>query len=261
MGDWEHWPWNAHTPAGAVGPDPKMIPLPRTMDARVMRALNYANGIAGRGQDYVFGGGHGGWNYGGPFDCSGFVSAILHFGLGVLGFPQSTYGLIPGHNGLLGGPGRFVTGYTRNTGDPHQSHTFISINGQQFESGGQRPEPNGAGRTSRSTAGFTPWHPPGFDRGGVVGRDFARPSFRDVIPVLARRGEAIVTPEQMAAGAGGMVFNFPNYVGDKRELQRTIVDALADYEKRNGRTGATPPDERTIPRGHPAHPPRAGRVR
>jgi hypothetical protein len=237
MGDWEHWPWNAHTPAGAVGPDPKLIPLPRTMDARVARALAYANGIAARGQDYVFGGGHGGWNYGGPFDCSGFVSAILHFGLGVLGFPQSTYGLIPGHNGLLGGPGQFVTGYTRNTGDPHQSHTFISINGQQFESGGQRPEPNGAGHTSRSTAGFTAWHPPGFARGGVVGRDFRRPSVRDVIPILARRGEVVITPEQIAAGrvnAGGHVFNFPMYVGTHRELQEAVVDALTEYEKRNG---------------------------
>lgn len=236
---WEHWPWKAHVPSGGLqGPPPRIVPLVNTKAARVARALAYANQISGMGQDYVFGGGHGGWDFDGPFDCSGFVSAILHFGLGLLSGPTSTAGLLPGLNGLVGGGGQLITGYTKQTGNPHTSHTFISIGGQQYESGGQRPEPNGAGRTSRSAAGFTPWHPQGYDAGGIVGVDGHRPSVRDVIPILARRGEMIITPDELAAargrGGGGLTFNFPHYVGDKRELQAAVVDALTEYEKRNG---------------------------
>lgn len=39
---------------------------------------------------------------------------------------------------------------------------------------------------------------PGFDSGGVVGRDWKARSSRDVIPAWLRRGEVVVTPEQMA---------------------------------------------------------------
>ena len=36
----------------------------------------------------------------------------------------------------------------------------------------------------------------GFDQGGMAGRDYRRPSSRDVIPALLRPGEVVLTPEQ-----------------------------------------------------------------
>lgn len=44
----------------------------------------------------------------------------------------------------------------------------------------------------------------GFDRGGIVGRDFRAASSRDVIPALLRPGEVVLTPEQAANRPGAM---------------------------------------------------------
>jgi hypothetical protein len=81
----------------------------------------------------VYGGGHSGWGPQSGYDCSGFVSAVLHAG-GYLTSPQDTVSL-PGQAGMEAGPGQSVTVYDRAL--PGQSgHVIIDLNGQFYESGG-----------------------------------------------------------------------------------------------------------------------------
>lgn len=65
------------------------------------------------GLPYVWGGGHEtpAWIVQGGFDCSGFVSEVLH-AAGYLDGPDTTQTL-PGEPGILKGPGRYVTIYDR----------------------------------------------------------------------------------------------------------------------------------------------------
>lgn len=65
------------------------------------------------GLPYVWGGGHTdpAWVVGTGYDCSGFVSAVLHAG-GYLSSPDTTQTL-PGSSGIRDGPGRYVTIYDR----------------------------------------------------------------------------------------------------------------------------------------------------
>ena len=65
------------------------------------------------GIPYLWGGGHGGpaWVVGSGYDCSGFVSEVLH-SAGYLGGPQTTQTL-PGLAGIANGPGKYVTIYDR----------------------------------------------------------------------------------------------------------------------------------------------------
>lgn len=62
---------------------------------------------------YVWGGGHTvpAWVVGAGYDCSGFVSAVLHSG-GYLNSPETTQTL-PGAAGIVRGRGRYVTIYDR----------------------------------------------------------------------------------------------------------------------------------------------------
>ena len=87
------------------------------------------------GKPYVYGGGHAGLGARSPgYDCSGFVSAVLHAG-GYLSAPVDTTAL-PDQAGILPGPGQFVTIYDRAL--PGQNgHVIIEINGQFYESGGR----------------------------------------------------------------------------------------------------------------------------
>lgn len=65
------------------------------------------------GIPYLWGGGHGSpaWVVGSGYDCSGFVSEVLH-AAGYLGGPQTTQTL-PGLAGIANGPGKYVTIYDR----------------------------------------------------------------------------------------------------------------------------------------------------
>jgi hypothetical protein len=65
------------------------------------------------GIPYLWGGGHGSpaWVVGSGYDCSGFVSEVLHAG-GYLNAPQTTQTL-PGLAGIANGPGKYVTIYDR----------------------------------------------------------------------------------------------------------------------------------------------------
>ena len=92
------------------------------------------------GLPYVWGGGHGGWQLVGGYDCSGFVSAVLHAG-GYLGSPQTT-DTLPGQTGIASGPGRYVTIFDR-TGNG--GHVIIDLGGTFYESGGSTLGGGGAG--------------------------------------------------------------------------------------------------------------------
>ncbi|HUY60220.1 MAG TPA: hypothetical protein VMV16_10985 [Solirubrobacteraceae bacterium] len=65
------------------------------------------------GIPYLWGGGHGSpaWVVGSGYDCSGFVSEVLH-AAGYLGGPQTTQTL-PGLAGIANGRGKYVTIYDR----------------------------------------------------------------------------------------------------------------------------------------------------
>ena len=101
---------------------------------------NMANSLVGK--PYVYGGGHSGWGPQAGYDCSGFVSAVLHAG-GYLSQPVDTTAL-PQQAGMEPGPGQYVTVYDRAL--PGQSgHVIIEINGQFYESGGSHGSWGGGG--------------------------------------------------------------------------------------------------------------------
>lgn len=108
--------------------------------AQVQAMTNMANSLVGK--PYVIGGGHGGWGPQSGYDCSGFVSAVLHAG-GYLSQPVDTTAL-PSQAGMQPGPGQYVTVYDRAL--PGQSgHVIIQINGQFYESGGSHGAWGGGG--------------------------------------------------------------------------------------------------------------------
>jgi cell wall-associated NlpC family hydrolase len=108
--------------------------------AQVQAMTNMANSLVG--EPYVYGGGHSGWGPQSGYDCSGFVSAVLHAG-GYLSQPVDTTAL-PQQAGMEPGPGQYVTVYDRAlTGQ--SGHVIIEINGQFYESGGSHGAWGGGG--------------------------------------------------------------------------------------------------------------------
>jgi cell wall-associated NlpC family hydrolase len=109
-------------------------------DPRIQAMLQQASSLVG--EPYVWGGGHGGWGTQAGYDCSGFVSAVLHAG-GYLSSPQDTTSL-PSAAGMQSGPGQYVTVYDRD--QPGQAgHVIIDIDGQFYESGGEHGSWGGGG--------------------------------------------------------------------------------------------------------------------
>ena len=116
------------------------ISSPGAGGAQVNAMVNEANSLLGK--PYVYGGGHGGWAPSSGYDCSGFVSAVLHAG-GYLSQPVDTTAL-PSQPGIEAGPGQHVTIFDRAL--PGQSgHVIIDIEGQFYESGGSRGAWGGGG--------------------------------------------------------------------------------------------------------------------
>ncbi len=113
-------------------------------DARVQAMIATANSLVGK--PYVWGGGHSGWGPQSGYDCSGFVSAVLHVG-GYLSAPADTTSL-PSQPGILSGPGQYVTIYDRD-GAGQNGHVIIEIAGQFYESGGQKGAWGGGGGVER----------------------------------------------------------------------------------------------------------------
>jgi cell wall-associated NlpC family hydrolase len=109
-------------------------------DPRVAAMVNEANSLVGK--PYVYGGGHSGWGPQSGYDCSGFVSAVLHAG-GYLTSPVDTTAL-PSQAGMVSGPGQYVTVYDRALSGQN-GHVIIEINGQFYESGGMHGAWGGGG--------------------------------------------------------------------------------------------------------------------
>jgi hypothetical protein len=86
------------------------------------------------GMPYVWGGGHATWMVSNGYDCSGFVSSVLH-SAGYLQFPVTTQTL-PYQRGIRSGPGRWVTIFDRTDEAITGDHVIIDIDGQWWESGG-----------------------------------------------------------------------------------------------------------------------------
>jgi cell wall-associated NlpC family hydrolase len=109
-------------------------------DPRVQSMVQEANSLLGK--PYVWGGGHSNFGPQSGYDCSGFVSAVLHAG-GYLTSPQDTETL-PSAAGIESGPGQYVTIYDRTT-PGQEGHVIMSIDGQFYESGGQSGTWGGGG--------------------------------------------------------------------------------------------------------------------
>ncbi len=92
------------------------------------------------GKPYIWGGGHDNWQLGNGYDCSGFVSAVLHAG-GYLTTPQTT-DTLPSQPEIRPGPGDWVTIFDRT--DPG-GHVIIDLDGTFYESGGSTSAGGGAG--------------------------------------------------------------------------------------------------------------------
>jgi cell wall-associated NlpC family hydrolase len=115
-----------------------------TADPRVQAMVAEANSLVGK--PYVWGGGHSGWAPQAGYDCSGFVSAVLHAG-GYLSSPQDTETL-PSAPGIESGPGQYVTIYDRNESG-QEGHVIVDIGGQFYESGGEAGAWGGGGGVQR----------------------------------------------------------------------------------------------------------------
>lgn len=105
------------------------------------------------GLPYVWGGGHSAFSLvSGGYDCSGFVSAVLH-AAGYLQIPQTTQTL-PGEPGIQSGPGHFVTILDRTDAGISDDHVIIDIDGQWWESGGWGVQSDRVHRMQNVTASY-----------------------------------------------------------------------------------------------------------
>jgi hypothetical protein len=118
---------------GALASDPAAA-------AKVSEMVKFADSAVGK--PYIYGGGHGDWGPQPGYDCSGFVSAVLH-SAGYLSAPVDTTAL-PSQPGILAGAGKFITIYDRALSG-HDGHVIIDINGQFYESGGMHGAWGGGG--------------------------------------------------------------------------------------------------------------------
>jgi hypothetical protein len=132
-------------------------------DTTVMKCWRKANAIDKKHYPYTWGGGHG--SFDGPYDCSGFVSAVLHAGGLLLSAPMATPGLI--NWGQLG-EGKYMTVWVKENGNARQSHTFMTFTlegagkgKEQFAEAGGAESNDTGWHKSRNKAGFVPRHWPG----------------------------------------------------------------------------------------------------
>ncbi len=94
------------------------------------------------GMPYAWGGGHAGWGISNGYDCSGFVSMVLH-SAGFLRYPVTTQTL-PDQRWIRSGHGRWVTIYDRTDSAITGDHVIIDLKGQWWESGGSTLAGGGA---------------------------------------------------------------------------------------------------------------------
>ncbi len=126
--------------AGSGSPLPIDASVDPAAAGKVQAMTRFADSVLGK--PYILGGGHGGWGPEPGYDCSGFVSAVLHAG-GYLSAPVDTTAL-PNQAGILPGPGKFVTIFDRAL-PGETGHVIIQIHGQFYESGGTHGSWGGGG--------------------------------------------------------------------------------------------------------------------
>lgn len=159
---------------------------------KVRAMIRFAEQQAAKNYPYVYGGGHG--SFSGPYDCSGFVSAILHAG-GFLDTPMS----VQQGSGLytfgLPGAGDEVTWGVRGSSGM-SAHTMISLKDIErgwrfFESGSG----HGAAEVGGWSGSFAFRHPQGFARGGIMptGTDLSKMPAK-ARQRLAKYGSAALDP-------------------------------------------------------------------
>lgn len=119
----------------------------------VERLIAECDRIDGMGKSYAWGGGHGGYNPNGPWDCSGVVSYVLH-AVGLLKGPPRVSGMFMAYG--KPGPGKRVT-VCANAG-----HVFLIVDGRVFQTSHSNPGGGPGWTDPRSTAGFTVRHPNGY---------------------------------------------------------------------------------------------------
>lgn len=144
-----------------------LLPWSEKHAGPVRKALKYASDKSNYGP-YHYGGGHGGWGSGPPFDCSGWVSHVIH-----AGWPDkiSAPMAVAQGTGLYtlgtGGDGRTMTWGVRGSSGK-QAHTMISLKDgddwRYFESSGA-----GTGERSGWSGSFQHRHLQGFRMGGKWG--------------------------------------------------------------------------------------------
>jgi len=131
--------------AQAASTDPVTVDGATTAPTAVQAMVQTANSLVGK--PYVWGGGHSGWGPSTGYDCSGFVSAVLH-SAGYLSSPQDTQSL-PSSPGIASGPGQYVTIYDRTDAGSNDDHVIIDLAGQFYEAGGQSGAWGGGGGVQR----------------------------------------------------------------------------------------------------------------
>jgi cell wall-associated NlpC family hydrolase len=112
--------------------------------SKVQAMVSMADSLIGK--PYVFGGGHASFAPSAGYDCSGFVSAVLH-AAGYLSAPADTTSL-PSQSGIEPGPGQYVTIYDR-ARPGENGHVIIEVAGQFYESGGQSGAWGGGGAVEK----------------------------------------------------------------------------------------------------------------
>jgi cell wall-associated NlpC family hydrolase len=123
--------------------------VPFNAPTAVATVVQAANQIAKT--PYRWGGGHGDWRDSG-YDCSGSVSFALA-AAGLLDGPLTSGAFL---NYGAPGRGQWITLWTNPT------HIFMEVAGIRYDTGGlHSPTHTRWQPTMRSTAGFTPRHPPG----------------------------------------------------------------------------------------------------
>lgn len=154
----------------------------------IVEAFDWA--LSQMGKPYVWGGGHGGWNFNLPgYDCSGFASHAAKKGGAALGGPGTTMSLYPVSRP---GQGWLTFGFRgMSQSNPRKQHMGARILGTWFQFG----DP---GRSGGSDAQWDSVRVPP----GLPGYRSGTPYVPHTGPAILHRGEAVV-PAHRNRGAGG----------------------------------------------------------
>jgi len=186
--------------------------------------------IAQMGKPYVWGGGHGGWNYGLPgYDCSGFASHAAKKAGAAIGGPGTTMSLFPLVSGHPASPGDPVAWGFRGmeNSDPRSQHMGIRILGTWYQ----------FGNPGRSGGGDSQWAgvyvPPGLP-GYASGVDYVPATG----PAVLHMGEAVLNRQDADAwrrSTGGVQVIVHPAMGWLEDFIEVRMDRMAEDSRRRAR--------------------------